>query len=531
MKNILITFSLLFAFVFSSAQTISHSAGITYGTGAPTHTPNGTVSKVYFDVTNVKLYDWSGSTWKVQGEDIDRISGCAAPNYVPGLGDSHLALNGCTTPFTPQLYAFVGPLASNWVLISGYNAGEGINIANGTISLGVLDRVRFSQNPSLAGGERIIRWNDTDGTLEFGMKGGNVIQPIGQNNSFLVKHADNLSLVKGRAVYLAGSTGQNKTVRYAMAISEATSSTTFGVMAENATTGQNAFCTTVGYVRDINTMGLKEGGLVWLSAAPDSVGGLTAVRPQAPNHGVLIGLCVRKHQNQGVIYVNVQNGHELYELHDVFISNLKNRQVLSYDSLQLRWENTNLKTLVNQAVGVASITGNTKQIAFNNSDSTIVGSDSLVWDFTNRRLGINITNPNYTIHAKGAGYRLFNEDGLRLDLVNQDAVLSFPIVTSIGSSDDSGFIGTTSSHPFEIRTGGTEKVIVTETGQVGINLINAPVTSAQLEVRSSSRGFLPPRMTQTNIDNIPFPENGLILYNSTTHKLQVYANGVWVDLH
>jgi hypothetical protein len=531
MKNILITFSLLFAFVFSSAQTISHSAGITYGTGAPTHTPNGTVSKVYFDVTNVKLYDWSGSAWKVQGEDIDRISGCAAPNYVPGLGDSHLALNGCTTPFTPQLYAFVGPLASNWVLISGYNAGEGINIANGTISLGVLDRVRFSQNPSLAGGERIIRWNDTDGTLEFGMKGGNVTQQIGQESSFLVKHADNLPLVEGRVVYLAGSTGQNKTVRYAHAISEATSSTTFGVMTESATSGGTAFCTTFGYVRDINTSNLKEGGLVWLSASvsPDSVGALTAVKPTPPNHGVLIGLCVRKHANQGIIYVSIQNGYELDELHDVYISNLKNKQVIAYDSLQLRWENMNLKTLVDQAVGVASVTGKANKLAYFSTDSTLVFHDSLHWDPVNKRFGINVI-PSLNFQVDGGDARFQNDAPMRLEVVNQNPAI-FPTVSYLGSNNTFGYVGTQSNNEFKILSNGNPRIEITTDGRVGVNTSGGPVIGAQFEVTSTNGGFLPPRMTTSQRDNINTPNDGLIIYNLSTNKLQVRANGLWVDLH
>ena len=45
-----------------------------------------------------------------------------------------------------------------------------------------------------AGAPGRIVWNDTDGTLEFQMKGGNVTQQIGQELPVLVKHADNTGL-------------------------------------------------------------------------------------------------------------------------------------------------------------------------------------------------------------------------------------------------------------------------------------------------------------------------------------------------
>ena len=83
-----------------------------------------------------------------------------------------------------------------------------------------------------ASGVGQLAWNDTNGTLEFILKGGNVALDIGQENVALVKHADNTGLTKGKVVYVAGSDGTNKTVRYAQANSEATSSKTFGVMAE-----------------------------------------------------------------------------------------------------------------------------------------------------------------------------------------------------------------------------------------------------------------------------------------------------------
>jgi hypothetical protein len=52
-----------------------------------------------------------------------------------------------------------------------------------------------------------------------------------------------------------------------------------------------------------------------------------------------------------------------------------------------------------------------------------------------------------------------------------------------------------------------------------------------LDVSSTTAGFLPPRMTTVQQALILTPPNGLMLYNTTTNKLQVYAAGVWVDLH
>jgi hypothetical protein len=516
-----------------NAQTITHSAGITYGTGAPTHTAVGRSSKVYFDVTNVKLYDYNGTTWELRGDDIDRISGCTAPNYIPGLGDSHLAINGCTSPDKPQLYAFVGPLASNWVMIAGFNGGEGITVAGDSISLSILDRIRFNAAPVLAGGERVMRWNNDDGTFEFGMKGGAVTQQIGQEAPFLVRHADNTALQNGKVVYLVGSTGSKKTVRYAQANSEATSSTTFGLMTESGSANQEAFCNTFGYVRGLNTSNLTEGDIVWLSK--DTAGAMTAVRPQAPNHSVQIGLCVRKHVNDGIIFVQIQNGYELEELHDVYLTNKLNRQVIAYDSLDRRWENTNLSNLLGSAIGsvlgVDSITTMDKQIAYGKGTSNLTGANNLVWDYTNNKMGINVSNPQYTIHASGPTFRFENNDPLNIDVYNTTPPAGFPKWAALGVSDLVGYVGTFSDDDLYIITNAQQRMVINQFGRVGIGTPSGPAISATLEVQSTNGGILFPRMTTSQRDNINLPNDGLVIYNTSTNKLQVRANGLWVDLH
>jgi hypothetical protein len=54
--------------------------------------------------------------------------------------------------------------------------------------------------------------------------------------------------------------------------------------------------------------------------------------------------------------------------------------------------------------------------------------------------------------------------------------------------------------------------------------------SAQLEVVSTTKGFLPPVMTTTQKNAIASPATGLVLYDSTTNKLQCYNGSTWNDL-
>ncbi len=75
---------------------------------------------------------------------------------------------------------------------------------------------------------------------------------------------------------------------------------------------------------------------------------------------------------------------------------------------------------------------------------------------------------------------------------------------------------------------GSQNVVTTGAGGIGTA---TPAASAQLEVTSTTKGFLPPRLTTAERDAISAPAAGLVLYNSTTNKLQVRTDAAWVDLH
>lgn len=184
----------------------------------------------------------------------------------------------------------------------------------------------------------MLAWNDTDGTLEFKLKGGDVTLQIGQEQNVRVRNSSNADMVDGQVVYSNGSTGTFKTVALASANTEAASSVTIGVVTETIEKNTEGFVTTFGLVRNLNTSSLTEGAIVWLGTTP---GTLTTTKPIAPVHAVQIGLCIRSHPSLGAIFVKVQNGYELDELHNVKITNPQDGQVLKYQASTQLWVNAN----------------------------------------------------------------------------------------------------------------------------------------------------------------------------------------------
>ena len=79
---------------------------------------------------------------------------------------------------------------------------------------------------------------------------------------------------------------------------------------------------------------------------------------------------------------------------------------------------------------------------------------------------------------------------------------------------------------FQLATNNTVRLHARYDGQVGIGT-TSPNDSAQLEVTSVTRGFLPPRMTTAQRDAIATPPSGLVVYNTTTGKLNVRGASVW----
>ena len=243
-------------------------------------------------------------------------------------------------------------------LVPYTGATEDVNLGEFGLLTGNIEFDNTPTNIPTAAGS--MYYNDTDGTLDLKLKGGNVTLQIGQESVIRVvnKTATNITLLESnyQAVRLTGAQGQRMKVDLAQATTDPLSAETIGLVTETIANNQEGFVTTSGLVRGINTTGSlqsetwADGDILYLS--PTVAGRITKVKPSAPNHLIIIGYVVHAHITQGSIFVKVDNGLELDELHNVLITSAANNQGLIYESSSDIWKN---KTIDKTLVGLANV--------------------------------------------------------------------------------------------------------------------------------------------------------------------------------
>jgi predicted NAD-dependent protein-ADP-ribosyltransferase YbiA (DUF1768 family) len=151
-----------------------------------------------------------------------------------------------------------------------------------------------------------------------------------------VRNTTGATLTKGTAVYISGATGQISTVSKALATGDATSAQTLGLITADLANNSNGYVTVIGLVTNINTSAYTDGQQLYLS--PTTAGTLTATKPYAPQHLVYVAIVEYAHPTQGKLFVKVQNGYELDELHNVSAQSPTTGQTLVYNASTSLWE-------------------------------------------------------------------------------------------------------------------------------------------------------------------------------------------------
>jgi len=266
------------------------------------------------------------------------------------------------------------------------------------------DYIDFNTGSTVVGGIGRMTWNDTDGTVDIGMKGGNVTLQVGQEQLVRVVNKSGVNLLEStyNAVKIFGAQGNRIKVKLAQADNDDNSAETLGLATENIDDNQEGFITANGLVRNINTTGALQGEL-WndgdmLYLSPTVAGRITNIKPQAPQHTVIIGYVVRAHANVGSIFVKVDNGYEIDELHNVRIDTGS----LSHGDLLMRsgsvWANTKSLSGSYQLTGSLDISGsqtiNGNQIISGSITITqnisVLGTSSFVYVTSSN---LNLTGP------------------------------------------------------------------------------------------------------------------------------------------
>lgn len=137
-------------------------------------------------------------------------------------------------------------------------------------------------------------------------------------NQILVLNQSGQNIAKGVVVHITGSNTSSDIPRVITASfeSDLVSANTLGIASQLITAGTTGFVTTEGVVTGIDTSAFISGQLVYLGAT----GSIIGTAPLAPTHSVRLGQVVRHQSNNGSIYVRIDNGYELGELHDVLIT-------------------------------------------------------------------------------------------------------------------------------------------------------------------------------------------------------------------
>lgn len=310
-----------------------------------------------------------------------------------------------------------------------------------------------------------------------------------------VRNATGATLPKGTIVYISGSNGNHVQVTPAIATSDATSARTLGWLAASIANNASGLCQVEGYLEGLNTHGFTSGDQLYLSGT--TAGAFTATKPQAPVHLVYVGVVTKVSAGDGHVFVKVQNGYELEELHDVQIISVANNDLIKYDLATDLWKNVQPSTL---SVGTAT---------YATTSGTAVYA-------TNSGTAVYATNSGTAVNISGTVTQS-QVTSLTTDLANR-AVLNAANTFTVGAQTiNTGAVGnkglvvvgvaSQSANLFEVQTSAATAVRVNQAGN----------TTFVGNITSQNNATFTPNSTAT----VPLTIQGLA---SQSANLQVWQN-------
>jgi hypothetical protein len=262
-----------------------------------------------------------------------------------------------------------------------------------------------------------------------------------------VRNTTGATLTKGTAVYISGATGQRSTVSKALATGDATSAQTLGLITSDLANNSNGYVTVIGLILNIDTSAYTDGQQLYLS--PTTAGTLTATKPYAPQHLVYVAIVEYAHATQGKLFVKVQNGYELDELHNVSAQSPTTGQTIVWNSSTSLWE----KNTVSLTAGV----NGTLPIANGGTGQTTANA------------ALNALIPN---QATNSG-KFLTTDGTNTSWATTATAVTLSNDTSTSTNLYPLFAAATSGTASTIYTGDAKLLYKPSTGELASSVVNA----------------------------------------------------------
>jgi hypothetical protein len=273
-----------------------------------------------------------------------------------------------------------------------------------------IDYIDFNNNlvlPTFQTGRLHYDPNTSDLIYDTNVSG--VTMNLGQQTVVRVKNTSGAQINKGKFVRISGGSGSFPVIQLADWSTENLSANTIGAVMQDVL--QNAFTYVLlnGVLDGVNTNSsiYADGNLLYLSSSGD----FTKDQPLPPKQAVRLGQVIRAQTNNGSIFVKVDNGYELGELHDVYTGSVADGDLLVYNNSLTAWNNSKILSGSYQVSGTLTVVGG----------NLVVGTSGRGLDFSATTTGSGTSGVTQILndYEEGSFTPAFSAGGSTISYVSQ----------------------------------------------------------------------------------------------------------------
>lgn len=338
------------------------------------------------------------------------------PRIIPGLTGAEGIDNGTTgaeklNQFFEEVESLANEIAPNKMDEDGNNSE--------------IDAIWFNPNTlSELSNVGELKYSAASNTLEF--KNQYAVFQLGQVKKIIVKNDEGSQVSSGKIMYISSAVSNTPFAKLASTSLKDSAYKSIGMTTNSVETNGFVALTTEGRVSNLNTSSFIEGDLLWLGTN----GSITNVEPIAPTPKIFVGIVLRSHANAGKVYVKIRRITEVSAMPSVNVTEVKNQDVLKWNSETERFENSNIALSINEILNIsgdATISGE-KTFQFSpvvpngtSADSAVNKAQVDTGDMSNRSLLEDYKNNVEYLKIDENGFLIAYAPNIKTDIVSVDS--------------------------------------------------------------------------------------------------------------